>query len=61
MKPKARVNMVNLGTFAYAEMQRIARFESWWNGMHEQEPDNYPMFLLDSEWEEQYKCWQEEV
>lgn len=51
--------MIGISTFVYAELQRVARFEAEWRVSNEADPENYPMWMSEGEWEEQYLCWVE--
>lgn len=51
--------MIGISTFVYAGLQRVAKFEAWWQEMHTADPDNFPMWMSEGEWEEQYMCWTE--
>lgn len=39
------------------EQDRIVRFQIWWMGQSDKDPDNSPLDMEPGEWDEQYCIW----
>lgn len=55
--------MKSLNQFVLEELQRVARFEAWWQEQHEIDPDAFPMSLEDGNegpWHEQLATFEDQ-
>ena len=49
--------IIGIGYFIKTEKDRLDAFLSWWRASHSDDPESYPMWMEDGDWEEQYACW----
>lgn len=54
--------MKSINNFVLAELQRVARFESWWKDQHDLNPEAFPLDMEDGDeglWEEQLAAFED--
>ena len=49
---------IDVDELASEWMHQIREFGTYWNRMHEREPDLFPRRMSASEWEEEFWLWQ---
>ena len=51
---------IELYDFFFKKSDKLEDFHSWWKSMNLKYPENFPLFLKECDWEEQFNFYCEE-